>query len=85
MEKQIGYDLDSQMDPTRKNMTVKELVERYLGTKTGVRSSTRMNYQFARNLLEKEDFYGKKLKDVRTSDAKLFLIKLQNDGKGYYI
>ena len=28
LEKQIGYDLDSQMDPTRKNMTVMALVER---------------------------------------------------------
>ena len=37
LEKQIGYDLDSQIDPTRKSMTVMELVERYLATKTGVK------------------------------------------------
>ena len=30
MEKKIGYDLDSQMDPSMKNMTVMELVRRYL-------------------------------------------------------
>ena len=34
-----------------------------------------------RNLLAKEDFSGKKIRDVKTSDAKLFLIKLQRDGK----
>ena len=81
LEKQIGYDLDSQIDPSRKNMTVMELVERYLDTKTGVKPSTLANYKFVRNLLAKEDFSGKKIRDVKTSDAKLFLIKLQRDGK----
>ena len=81
LEKQIGYDLDSQMDPTRKNMTVMELVERYLATRTGVKPSTLSNYKFVRNLLSKEDFSGKKIGDVKTSDAKLFLIKLQSDGR----
>ena len=28
MEKQIGYDLDTMIDPQRKNITVMELVER---------------------------------------------------------
>ena len=81
LEKQIGYDLDSQMDPSRKNMTVLELVERYLATRTGVKPSTLSNYKFAKNLLAKEDFGGKKIGEVKTSDAKLFLIKLQNDGR----
>ena len=56
LEKQIGYDLDAQMDPTRQSMTVIELVERYLSTKTGVKPSTRANYNFVRNLLNQEDF-----------------------------
>ncbi len=81
LEKQIGYDLDSQMDPTRKNMTVMELVERYLATRTGVKPSTLSNYKFVRNILSKEDFSGKRIGDVKTSDAKLFLIKLQSDGR----
>lgn len=33
--------------------------------------------------MKKEDFYYKKIGDVKTSDAKLFLIKLQQDGKRY--
>ena len=32
LEKQIGYDLDNQLDPTGKNLTVIELVDRYLAT-----------------------------------------------------
>ena len=83
LEKQIGRDMESMLDPTRKNMRVMELVERYLSTKTGVKPNTRANYQFVKNLLEKEDFARKKISEVKTSDAKLFLIKLQQDGKGY--
>ena len=83
LEKKIGYDLDSQMDPSRKNMTVMDLVDRYLVTKTGVKPSTKANYKFVRNLLEQEDFSGKKIGNVKTSDAKLFLIQLQQEGKRY--
>lgn len=83
LEKQIGFDLETQLDPLKKNMTVMELVERYLSTKTGARPNTVANYNFVKNNLKKEDFGGKKIAHVKTSDAKLFLIKLQNDGKGY--
>lgn len=83
LEKQIGYDLDSQLDPVGKNITVLELVERYLRTKTGVRDSTRAGYRTVQRTLEKEPFGGKKISQVKVSDAKLFLIKLQSDGKGY--
>lgn len=83
IEKQIGYDLDSQLDVMGKNITVSELVERYLSTKTGVRPNTLTNYNFVRNLMIKEPFSEKKISTVKTSDAKLFLIKLQQDGKGY--
>ena len=62
---------------------VMELVERYLATKTGVRPNTLINYNFVRNLLKKEEFALKRISEIRTSDAKLFLIKLQSDGKGY--
>ena len=68
------------MDPSMKNMTVMELVRRYLATRTGAKPSTLTNYRFVLNLLEKEDFSGKRIGDVKTSDAKLFLIKMQADG-----
>ena len=83
LEKQIGYDLDSLSDPTGKNMTVEELVERYLSTKTGVKPNNLANYKFVKNLMKKEPFNGKKISQVKTSDAKLFLIKLQQDGRRY--
>lgn len=81
MEKAIGRDIESQLDPTCRNMTVMELVERYLSTKTGVKPSTKQNYGTIKNLLAKEEFSRKRIKEVKTSDAKLFLIKMQSDGK----
>ena len=65
------------------NMNVCELVERYLMTKTGVRHSTRSGYLFVQNILKKEPFGQVPIHKVKLSDAKLFLIKLQRDGKGY--
>ena len=83
MEKQIGYDLDSQLDPTGRNMTVGELVARYVSTRTGVRPNTKQGYNFVQRLLEKTDFNGRKIANIRTSDAKIFLIKLQESGRRY--
>ncbi len=83
-EKLIGYDLDNQLDPLGKNITVNELVERYISTKTGAKNSTKMNYGFVKNLLKNQAFGDYKISKVKTSDAKLFLIKLQQeDKKGY--
>jgi len=81
LEKQIGYDLDTLADPLGKNMTVEELVQRYLSTKPAVKPNTRASYKFVQNLLKKETFNNKKISQVKTSDAKLFLIKLQQDGR----
>ena len=81
LEKKIGYDLETGMNPTMKKMTVLELVDRYLSTKTGMKPNTVANYKFVRNLLLKEEFSGRKIGDVKTSDAKMFLIKLQNNGR----
>ncbi len=83
-EKLIGYDLDNQLDPLGKNITVNELVERYLSTKTGAKNNTKNNYGFVKNLLKKQAFGDLKISKIKTSDAKLFLIKLQQeDKKGY--
>ena len=83
LEKQIGYDLDAMVDPQQKNITVLALVERYLKTKTGTKPQTKSNYRFVVNILKNEPFSGKKIGAIKTSDAKLFLIKLQSDGRGY--
>ena len=68
---------------TGSKLTVLELVERYLSLKTGVKHNTLANYNFVVNVLKKEEFSHKKVDDVKLSDAKIFLIKLQRDGRGY--
>ena len=83
MEKALGRDLEAQLDPDSRGLTVVELINRYLATKTGVQPSTQVNYNFVRNLMKREDFSGRKIREVKISDAKLFLIKLQTDGRGY--
>lgn len=65
-------------------MTVRMLVNRYLSTKIGVKPTTKAGYRTVQNFLEKEAFGGRKISSIKTSDAKLFLIKLQQkDGKSY--
>lgn len=84
LEKKIGYDLDTLADPTRKSMRVCDLVERYLTTKVNaVKPTTRSNYKFVQNILAEHEFGSRKIGDVKTSDAKLFLIGLQADGRRY--
>lgn len=65
------------------DITVCELVEKYLMTKTGVKHSTRTGYKFVQNILAKEPFGQRKIASIKTSDAKIFLIKMQEDGRGY--
>ena len=47
------------------------------------RHSTVANYNFVKNILKKEEVSEAKIADVKTANAKLFLIKMQSDGKGY--
>lgn len=79
----IGYYLDFLSNPTGKNITVEGMAERYLSTKTDVKLNALANYKFVKNLMKKEPFNGNKISQVKTSDAKMFLIKLQQDGRRY--
>ena len=66
------------------NLTVLELVKRYTDTKIGVRESTRKGYQTTINFLEQDPFGAKRIDSIKISDAKLWLIGLQQKkGKGY--
>ena len=82
-EKQIEADLFDQIVPRGGEMTVLELVRKYVSLKTGIRHNTEANYNFVIHILEKEDFGWKRIDTVKLSDAKAWLIKLQKDGRGY--
>ncbi len=82
-EKQIFADLNSGIVPCGGNMTVLQLVEKYISQKTGVRHNTQANYNFVINIIKKEEFGAKRIDKIKLSDAKTWLIKLQKDGRGY--
>ena len=72
--------IDDEIVPRGGEMTVLELVKKYLLQKTGVRHNTEANYNFVLNIIKKEDFGKKRIDKVKLSDAKCWLIKLQQDG-----
>lgn len=79
----LQRDLDAGLILSGGNMTVLELVKKYIAQKTGVRENTRVGYNFVINILKKEEFGNKRIDKVKLSDARLWLIKLQKDGRGY--
>ncbi len=81
--KAIQRDLDAGLISAGKDMTVLELVKKYVAQKTGVRENTRVGYNFVINIFKKEEFGSRRIDKVKLSDARLWLIKLQKDGRGY--
>lgn len=82
-EKELEQNLFNGLVSDGANMTVLGLVEKYLSLKTGVRHNTEANYKFVVNIIKKEAFGKKRIDKVKESDAKGWLIKLQDDGRGY--
>lgn len=83
-EKIIQKDLDDNILSEGAGLTVLELTKKYIHQKTGVKRTTKAGYKTVINLLAKESFGAKRIDKVRLSDAKEWLIKLQQtDGKSY--
>ena len=84
LEKELQANQFKRIGGSDANMTVLELVRRYVATKTGVRSSTRAGYQTTINFLKNDPFGSRKIGSIRISDAKVWLIRLQQElGKSY--
>lgn len=82
--KRINRDLQDLIAPDGGQITVLGLVKKYINQKRGVKLSTQAGYGTVINFLEKEPFGARKIDQVRLSDAKEWLIKLQReDGKSY--
>ena len=65
-------------------ITVYELVDRYTRTRRNVRQSTMAGYKTVLNYLKTDPFAGRQIDKIRTSDAKLWLISLQEEKKKSY-
>ena len=83
-ERQIQQDLFKKIVPNGGDLTVLDLVEKYLSLEVNVRHNTQANYNFVLNIIKKEDFGKLRIDKVKQSDAKAWLIKMQKvDGRGY--
>ena len=59
------------VDYARGKVTVLELVTRYISLKQNVRYNTRVGYNFVLNILKKEAFAQKSIRNIKVSDAQL--------------
>ena len=82
-EKLIEKDLRDGISYKAGGITVLELVERYISLKTKVRPTTRAGYKTVINVLKEDAFGKKKIADIKTSEAKMWLIELQDGGRSY--
>ena len=82
-EKVIEKALSGAVSTNGGDMTVLELVQRYISQKRGVKHNTQANYNFVINVIKKEEFGAKRIDTIKLSDAKAWLIKLQDDDRGY--
>lgn len=83
-EKIINRDLEDDILPDGGGLTVLQLSKKYVATKTGVKHTTRAGYGTVLRLLERDPFGAKRIDRVRLSDAKEWLIKLQQVDKKSY-
>ena len=83
-EKLIGQDLAKGISLFDGDMTVLELVEKYLEQKKNVRPTTAAGYKTVVNVLKKDKFGSQKIGHINIMDAKAWILKLQSeDGKSY--
>lgn len=82
-EKEIQKYLDSGVSYAQGDITVYELVERYMSQKKNVRYNTQLRYTTVKNLLRQTDFACMPIRNVKVTTAKAFFIQLNEAGKGY--
>lgn len=83
-EKQIEMDLFDKIVVNGGNLTVLELVEKYVSLKVNVRHNTIAGYKTVINILKKDPISKQRIDKVHISDAKALLIKFQKvNGKSY--
>ncbi|MBP3594304.1 MAG: site-specific integrase [Lachnospiraceae bacterium] len=82
-EKELMRDLEDGIVPCGGDLTVLMLVQKYILQKTGVRHTTKAGYKTVVNILKKEEFGSRRIDKVKLSDAKRWLIMLQENGRGY--
>lgn len=83
LEQQIERDLRDGIAYHGGETTVLELVERYVEQKRNVRPTTKAGYRTVINMLKQDPIGNRRIDTIKTSDAKLWLISLQEGGRSY--
>ena len=81
-----SYEIVLKYVPTKevqKHMTTSELTTRYLLTRKSARRSTQSLHTLVQSHLNTAPFGSLPIESVKTSDAKLFFLELQAQGKSY--
>ena len=76
MEAEIERQSAEGVDYAMGNIGVVQLVERYLNMLHGKRKGTTDTYRFVLNVLQKDAFGKRKIRDVKKSEVKLWMISL---------
>lgn len=79
IEKRVQRDVDDDIAPDGDGYTVLTLTKKYISQKTGVKHTTRSGYETVIRLLASDEFGKKRIDKVKLSDAKAWLIKLQQE------
>lgn len=83
-EKVIERDIANGISTTGGNITVLELVEKYVNTRRNVRPTTKAGYKTVINVIKNDRFGSQKINHINVIDAKTWILKLQSeDGKSY--
>lgn len=83
-EQEIQDSISNHIIPNGGNLTVLDLVKKYVSTKIGVKETTRTGYNTVINFLSNNEFGSRRIDMVKPFDAKSWLIDLQKkDGKRY--
>ena len=82
-EHAIEKAINDGLDYAAGEITLMDLVKRYLAQKQGMRYNTLMSYDFVLNILKDEDFCFRKVNTIKPSDAKIWVLKLRADGRRY--
>ncbi len=81
--KALKKDLEDGIVSNGGELTVLQLVEKYISQKKGVRLGTKASYDYVIQVLTKDSFGATSITNIKLSDAKGWFIKLQSDGKSY--
>lgn len=82
-EKKIQKDLEDGISSNGGNLTVVQLAEKYMRQSAGLARNTIVSYDSALNKVRRRPFGTKKIKDIKVTDGKFFLISLNEEGVNF--